>query len=234
MQLTPLRSAFLVFITLAWAACITVGGPGGAPRPTGAPTPVPDGPGWLDLLAPEHAGAWRNITDDKNIFEIAGGQLHIFGRTLHPLRYVAYTAAPFGDFDLHLEYRLAPGANSGVFLRVQEDDPVQRGFEVQVLDDHGRPPTVHTSGAIYDVVSPMFNMSRPAGSWNSLDISLRGRQVTVVMNGWPVIDTDFALMTEPIGKFTLPYAELPLQGLLALQDHGGEAWYRNIRLRPMP
>ena len=55
--------------------------------------------------------------------------------------------------------------------------------------------------------------------------------VTVTVNGWKVIDTDFAQMTQPIGKFKTPYAEMPKAGRIALQDHGGELWYRNIVIR---
>jgi hypothetical protein len=130
-----------------------------------------------------------------------------------------------------MEFKLAKGANSGIFLRAQPNDPVYRGFEVQVLDDFGDSPNKNGSGSIYDVVTPMFNLARPAGEWNSYDITVRGTNVVVIMNGWKVIDTDLALMTEPLGKFPVAYADLPREGLLMLQDHGGEVWYRNILLK---
>ncbi len=202
------------------------------PVPEGYPTDPPTGSGWIDLLDAEHAGNWENITDDTDLFAVEDGIIHIFGSSLPPLRYVGYTGREFTDFDLHIEFKVTWRANSGVFLRAQRDDPVYRGWEVQVLDDHGQPPNKNGSGAIYDVVTPMFNMARPRGTWNSYDISVSGTKVTIVMNGWKVIDTDFALMTEPIGKFKVPFAEMPRSGILALQDHGGEVWYRNIRVRP--
>ncbi len=201
------------------------------PMPQGQPTAAPIGPDWVNLLDAEHAGDWKNVTDDSNIFGITDGVLHIYGRTIYPLRYVAYTPENFGDFDLHVEFKLPRRANSGIFLRANPDDPVARGFEVQVLGDHGKLPTKNSCGAIYDVVTPMFSMSRPAGEWNSYDISVRGKQVEVVMNGWKIIDTDFSLMTEPIGKFKIAYNDLPLEGLIVLQDHGGEVWYRNLSVR---
>ena len=222
----------VVALTMSVATLLVRGLPQG-PRPEGHPTPLPEGPEWLDLLDPAHVAGWKNVTDDDNIFGISDGVLHIYGRSLVSLKYAAYTAETFGDFDLHLEFKTKHRANSGVFLRAHAEDPVYRGFEVQVLGDHGKQPTTHSCGAIYDVVSPMFNMSRPAGEWNSFDISVRGRQVSVVMNGWKVIDTDFSLMTQPIGKFKEAYANLPLEGIIALQDHGGEVWYRNIRVRKL-
>ncbi len=203
------------------------------PRPEGMPTPAPTDDGWIDLLSEEHRPHWRNITDDRDIFEFQDDMLHIFGHSITPLRYVGYAGRTFSDFELHLEFKLARRTNSGVFLRVQEDDPVQRGFEVQVLEDHGRPPSYTSSGSIYDVVSPMFNMSRPAGEWNSFDISLRGHHIVVYKNGWKIIDTDMSKMTMPIGKFPTPFAELPMEGIITLQDHGGAAWFRNIYVRPL-
>ena len=111
------------------------------PVPVGAPTARPEGEGWIDLLDAAHAAQWKNLGDDKNIFEIRDGVQHIYGRTVYPLRYVTYTGERFADFDLHLEFKVARRANSGVFLRTQPNDPVDRGFEVQVLDDFGKRPT---------------------------------------------------------------------------------------------
>lgn len=222
---------------LVLAAIIALGGGIGYfsgsrdPVPSGNPTAAPEGPDWQDLLGVESARAWRNITDESEIFEIQGDTLHIPGNSVYPLRYVAWGDERLGDFELHLEFKVAPGANSGIFLRAQPNDPVYRGFEVQVLEDFGDPPNKNGSGAIYDVVTPMFNLARPTGEWNSYDITVRGTSVVVIMNGWKVIDTDLALMTVPLGKFSVAYADLPREGLLMLQDHGGEVWYRNIRLK---
>ena len=231
------RSGALFFIVLAAAAIViavrlalfsTAG-----PVPQGAPTPAPEGPEWIDLLDEVHIGGWKNITDSADIFAVEDDELHIFGASLGKLRYAGYTGQRFSDFELHLEFKVTWRANSGVFLRAQEDDPVYRGFEVQVLDDHGVTPHKNGSASIYDVVSPMFNMALPRGEWNSYDITCEGTHVVVIMNGWKVIDTDLALMKQPLGKFDVPFAELPREGILALQDHGGEVWYRNIRIRTL-
>ncbi len=202
-----------------------------SPVPEGQPTPCPGGDGWVNLLDAQHADAWKNVTDKENLFEIKDGVLHIFGCKKSSLRYAGYTAEDFGDFDLHVEFKVAKGANSGVFLRAQPEGSAYRGFEIQVQDDFGAPPDKNTCGAVYDVVTPMFNMCRSVGEWNSFDISVQGGKVIVIMNGWKVIDTDFALMTKPIGKFKVPYAGMPARGKITLQDHHGEAWYRNIAVK---
>ncbi len=224
----------LLVVTLAVGlAAYFLQGAAQKPKPYGMPTAPPEGAGWVDLLDAEHAPNWKNTTDDTDIFELADGMIHIFGRSLHPLRYVGYAAERFGDFELHLEFKVTPRANSGVFIRSQPNDPVYRGFEIQVIDDHGDPPNKNGSGAIYDVATPMFNMARPTGEWNSYDVTMKGQEVIVRMNGWMVIHTDLAKMTMLIGKYKAPFAELPLNGNLLLQDHGGEAWYRNIRLKKL-
>ena len=203
------------------------------PTPEGAPTKRPEDKGWLDLLDTEHAPQWKNLGDDKDIFEIVDGMLHVHGHSLFKLRYATYTGQTFDDFELHVEYKLAKRANSGVFLRTQPNDPVYRGFEIQVLDDFGKLPTKNRSGAIYDVVTPMFNVSLPAGEWNSFDIRVEKQRVQVTMNGWRVVDANLAQMDKPLGKFDVAYKDLPLAGNLALQDHGGEVWYRNLLVRPL-
>jgi hypothetical protein len=204
------------------------------PVPVGNPTAPPEGEGWIDLLDAEHAPYWENIGDEKEIFEIADGQLHLFGVSKSKLRYATYNETPFDNFDLHVEFKVAEGTNSGLFLRAQPNDKIYRGFEVQIFDDFGAPPTnKETSGAIYDVVTPMYNLSRPAGEWNSFDISVLGHDVSIRLNGWLVTQANFELMTTPLGKFKIAYKDMPPLGHIAFQDHGGEAWFRNVRVRPV-
>lgn len=198
----------------------------------GAPTSRPDGAGWIDLFDDAHTAQWTNVTDSQpGIFEFQDGMFHVAGKT--PTRYIALMGETFGDFELHVEFKVAKGANSGVFFRTDPQNPVQGGFEIQVLDDAGQVPSKNSSGSLYDVATPMFNMARPTGEWNSYDITCLGSSLTVMMNGWKVIDVDFAKMTMPIGKFDTPLAKLPREGNIVLQDHGGEVWFRNLVIRKL-
>ncbi len=139
---------------------------------------------------------------------------------------------PLGDVVLRMEFKVDQGTNSGVILRaLPGGDPPWNGFEVQIVDDAGHDPNKHSTGAIYDVVTPMYNASKPAGEWNDLEITTDGLKVKIVLNGLKVIDTDFAKLTEPIGKFDFPYAEMRPEGYLSLQDHGSKVWYRKIRVK---
>ena len=69
--------------------------------------------------------------------------------------------------------------------------------------------------------------------WNSYDIECRGSEVTITLNGLPVIWTDLADFTTPIGKFDTPLAQLPHTGHIILQDHGDEVWFRNLTVEPL-
>jgi len=201
--------------------------------PVGALTPVPEGEGWINLLDDEHKDGWQTIPTEYDMFDITDGILHIYPDMPRPMRYAGYMAERFGDFDLHVEFKVAPNANSGIFVRMQPGEQDRRGFEIQVQDDYGKPINTSICGAIYDVVSPMYNMCFPAGEWNSLDISVHGGDVEVVMNGWLIIKADLNQMTEPLGKYKTPFAELPQEGVLAIQNHYTEAWYRNMMIRPV-
>jgi len=199
--------------------------------PIGAMTPPPSGEEWIDLLDQANQMHWKETTGRTDIFTIEDGVLHIPGRW--PTRYVGYMGQEFGDFELHIEFRMSKGCNSGVLFRAQPDDPPMTGAEIQVLEDGGAPPTRHNCGALYDVATPMFNPSLPPGEWNSFDIRLADGQLETKLNGIKVLDIDFSQLTVPLGKFDFPYAELPETGYFFLQDHGGEIWYRNIWVRPL-
>lgn len=89
------------------------------------------------------------------------------------------TVRTFGDFKLRLEFRYPRGSNSGVYLRGRH--------ELQIEDDYGREPDSHRFSGIYGFIAPSEMAARPAGQWQSYDITLSGRMVTVFANGKPVI-----------------------------------------------
>lgn len=86
----------------------------------------------------------------------------------------------FWNFTAHIEFRIREHSNSGIGLRGR--------YEIQILDDYGRPPNAHGAGALYSRVVPAVNASKPVGEWETYDIRLVGRTVTVVFNGQKVLD----------------------------------------------
>jgi hypothetical protein len=86
----------------------------------------------------------------------------------------------FWNFKLHMDFRIVEHSNSGIGLRGR--------YEIQILDDYGRPPQSHGAAALYSRIAPSVNASKPAGEWQSYDIRLVGRDLTVVHNGTKVLD----------------------------------------------
>ena len=130
------------------------------------------------------------------------------------------TSRTFGDFKLHIEFRYPKESNSGVYLRGR--------YEVQVEDDYGREPYSHRFSGIYGFVTPSEIVARPAGQWQTYDITLVGRQVTVVANGKMVIcNQEIPGITG--GALDSNEGE---PGPLYLQGDHGPIEYRNIVITP--
>ena len=85
----------------------------------------------------------------------------------------------FTDFKLHIEFRYPKGSNSGVYLRGR--------YEVQIEDNYGEDALIDRFGSIYGFLTPNEMAVKKAGEWQSYDITLIGRTVTVVANGKTVI-----------------------------------------------
>jgi hypothetical protein len=86
----------------------------------------------------------------------------------------------FEDFKLHVEFNCGPNANSGVYLRGR--------YEVQIETDSIQEPPSHHMGAIYGFIAPSPELPRKPGEWQTYDITLVGRTVTVLQNGTTIID----------------------------------------------
>lgn len=85
----------------------------------------------------------------------------------------------FDDFKLHVEFKVPAGGNSGVYLRGR--------YEVQISDGFGKEPSKGELGAIYGFIMPLEIPAKKAGQWQSFDITLVGRVVTVMLNGKTII-----------------------------------------------
>jgi hypothetical protein len=129
----------------------------------------------LTLFDGKDMAAWQPLDAAARPWRVAGGQLVSPGGGTD-LRSIA----KFGDFKLHLEFNCAPGANSGIYLRGR--------YELQVENDRQpEAPNMRTAG-IYGYLAPMPPAARTPGTWQSYDVTLAGRYVTVALNGKTVID----------------------------------------------
>lgn len=182
----------------------------------------------------------EKVAPEESAFSVQDGTIRCSGQGKD---YWLVADKVYGDSILRLEFKLTQEANSGVFLRVPTPPghPAFTGFEVQILDDFKHEggeskkfqPNKNSTASIYDVLSPMRNMSSPIGEWNEMEIVCRGSKVKVKHNGCTVINADFSELTEPIGKYDFPYSEIPKEGLIGVQNHGHELWFRNIRIKEL-
>lgn len=131
------------------------------------------------------------------------------------------TRAEFTDFNLKIDFKVAQGGNSGIYLRGL--------YEVQVVDRDSRMQGIQGVGSIFGRISALKNAGKPAGKWNSYDITLVDRHVTVILNEETVIDN------QPIEGCTngalSPFDDLP--GPIYLQGDHTSVSYRNIVLTPV-
>lgn len=131
------------------------------------------------------------------------------------------TDKTFEDFNLKLEVNVPAGSNSGVYLRGM--------YEIQVLDSYQHPLDSHNMGALYSRITPSVGAEKPAGSWQTLDITLCDRHLTVLLNGTKIIDN------QPIYGPTggAMQSDVNAAGPIYLQGDHGKVEYRNIVLTPI-
>jgi len=131
------------------------------------------------------------------------------------------TEAEFEDFNIELKIRLPQNGNSGVYLRGI--------YEVQVADSFGKPLDSHNMGAVYSRIKPTENAEKPAGEWQTMNITLVDRHITVILNGKKIIDNQPVLGCTGGALTSDEFKPGPiyLQG-----DHTGVD-YRSIILKPV-
>jgi len=131
------------------------------------------------------------------------------------------TVDEFEDFNLRMDVKVPEDGNSGVYLRGI--------YEVQVLDSYGEPADSHHMGAVYSRITPSTTAEKPAGEWQTLDITLVDRHITVKLNGSTIIDN---APLEGITGGALTADEFSPGPIYLQGDHTGVS-YKNIVLRPV-
>ena len=155
-----------------------------------------------------------------------------------------WTKKSYGDFELTLSYKLSAGANSGVFFRTDKDNPVQGGFELQLLDNegfqqsHGKKDAKNLNGAFYDCRAAIADPAKPAGQWNQLKIRCTGPRLQFWINQVMVNDVNIDDWDTPKqnpdgspNKFKSALKTLPRTGRIGFQNHGQVVWIKDVTIR---
>jgi hypothetical protein len=130
------------------------------------------------------------------------------------------TDEKFSDFKLHVEFRYPKGSNSGVYLRGR--------YEVQIMDSKGHEPLPGELGGVYGFISPSEQVAKDAGEWQTYDITLIGRMITLVANGKTIISNQ-EIPGITGGALDSNEGE---PGPLMLQGDHGPIEYRNMVITP--
>jgi hypothetical protein len=179
----------------------------GAPE-WGEPVTLFDGEtldGW-SLRDPDAKNGWAVVDDELAVVEPEGNADLV-------------SDSVFQDMKLHLEFNVEPHSNSGVFLRGR--------YEIQILDDPEMTGDTHGCGALYSRIAPSKDATKPAGEWQTFDITLVGRQLSVVLNGEEIVSGTVEGIT---GGAINPFEGEP--GPLMLQGDHGKVRFRNIVVTP--
>ncbi|HKJ67445.1 MAG TPA: DUF1080 domain-containing protein [bacterium] len=212
--------------------------------------------GWRLLFDGETFNGWIGVgrtTVPAGIWVIEDGAIKKVARENYPrgsdgesvdggnLR----TSEVFQNFEFSLEWKVAPGTNSGIKYNVFPGDPGRHnslGFEYQILDDasYADLGILHKTGALYELYPPSDKKQlRPAGEYNQTRILLNGTHGEHWLNGEKIVEYEIDSQT-----MRDAFAESKWSGNqeflnrrvapLVFQDHGGAVWYRNIKIRPLP
>lgn len=257
---------------LAFAGCNENGGDtdlqsGTAISPE-AQTDLQQQEGWETLFDGETLNGWRGlgregipeghwIVEDGTIRKVASsdvaraedGQPVAGGDLLYDRQ--------FSNFELSFEWKVAPGANSGIKYNVSEEMSVSHqpqhaalGFEYQVLDDEAHPDAANDpnrwAAGLYDLIPPSADAELSSvGEWNTGRILFNDNRGEHWLNGKKVVEYELdthmmnrLLATSKWGELGddthIPgFGDRRSSGYIVLQDHGDDVWYRNIRIREL-
>ena len=205
---------------------------------------------WVALFDGESTEHWRGFRRDdfpRDAWMVKDGTLKplVEGEVLDLI-----TRQSYENFELDLQWRVAPGGNAGVFFMVteQHSEVWHTGPEVQILDDAGHPDAENpktSAGSIYALVAPADGKKlHPPGQWNHARFTLVDGRLRHWLNGVEILDVDFFGDEFRAAVAESHFVEMPdfakaRRGHIALQHASvsplkARVWYRNVRLRELP
>ncbi len=184
---------------------------------------------WRTYRQPAANPQWQAVNGELTLTAPGGGDL--------------ITKATWGNFELHLDWRISQGGNSGIFILADEsgDYIFLKAPEIQLLDDLRHPdnkPASHRSGSLYDLVAAPPESQLPAESWNQVVIRHENGHLEVWQNDVPTVDIQIGgerwQTLVAASKFSgwAGFGTLT-SGHIGLQDHGNVVAFRNLKILPL-
>ena len=200
--------------------------------------------GWKLLFDGQTMTGWRNYKNKENdSWEVVDGMLHCkkVNDSTENKRADLMTTDQYENYEFAFDWKIAPQGNSGVIYRVTEefDVPYASGPEYQLIDDVGYPGELkapNKTGSNYDVHEAKNKNLNPPGEWNSSKIVVNANHVEHWLNGVKVLEyelgsPDWKKRVAGSKWKDFPGYGLAKTGYIDLQDHGSEAWFRNIFIK---
>lgn len=205
-----------------------------APKPVVA-LPAPDKDGFVNLLSNKDLTAAGWVGSVKGYALGDDGVLECLPKQGGNL----LTAKLYTDFELRFEFKLTPGANNGIGIRVPANgagNASYTGMELQILDD--RDPKYkewlkdyQCHASLYGCVPAKRDLCKPVGQWNEEIVTVKGRQVTILVNGTLALDVDLDKVT-PLDHQAHPGLKSPT-GRVGFLGHTDQLWFRNVRIKDL-
>ena len=196
--------------------------------------------GWRSARGPQFPkGGWTIANGELVVNETGGAESAAGGDII--------TVDKYSDFELLVDFKITPGANSGIKFFVDpalnKGEGSSIGPEFQILDDERHPDAKlgrngnRTIGSLYDMITaPKDKKVMPIGEWNQARILSDGKHVTYWLNGEKTVEFERGsdewrnMVAASKYKVWPNFGELP-EGHILLQDHGNKVFFRNIKIR---
>jgi hypothetical protein len=218
-----------------------------------------DDSGWITLFDGKTTNGWHSYGKDHvgSAWKVENGVLHLDAASKKESKAEGgdmVTNEEYENFDLKIEWKISPKGNSGIIFYVKDDakrypNTYNTGPEMQVLDNGS--PTVlghpdgklysHRAGDLYDLLASK-EAAKPAGEWNQAEVISNKGKLDFYLNGVHTLSTtmwnDIWKKMIAISKFKDTENDMKdfgtfKKGKIALQDHGDEVWYRNIKIKKL-
>ncbi|HEU4609430.1 MAG TPA: DUF1080 domain-containing protein [Chitinophagaceae bacterium] len=199
---------------------------------------------WVALFNGKNLEGWRIFRNKpSDSWEVKDGLLHCKGSRIDKSdrRGDLLSIGEYENFELRVDWKISPAGNSGIMYLVTEQDDAayKTGPEYQLIDDKGFPAKLENwqrTGANYAMNPPTSYPANPAGEWNETRILVRHGHVEHWLNGVPVVQYELWTPEWEKNRQSGKWKDAPLygrsrKGHICLQDHGSEAWFRNIEIK---
>jgi hypothetical protein len=202
--------------------------------------------GWTLLFNGQSLDGWRTYQNkSSDSWTVVGGELHCKGSASDKsdLRADLVTKEQFDNFDLSVDWKISPQGNSGILYLVSEAEKTSymTGPEYQLIDDANFPEKLEDwqkTGANYAMNPAPAAKTNPVGQWNTTRIVVNRGHVEHWLNGQKIVEYEMGSDEWKKNKAQGKWKDTPSYGTvkkghIALQDHGSEAWFRNIKLKQL-